>query len=135
MNILKIQQEKFTWKESEVRQAVSPKRHETLRRQAELRKCMDEQLKQKEDEHARIAQDQKFSSYNEHLRRYYGPHSYEEEMGRLQHKRDYLKGVMEDNIRLATLKKESEKIQKQLEVELDLIRAKTPCTWNRRHYL
>ncbi|EFJ16650.1 hypothetical protein SELMODRAFT_421755 [Selaginella moellendorffii] len=135
LELLKIQQEKYYMKEAEVKQRVSPNRDETRRRQQELKGCMEEQLKIKESERIRRAhEDHDLNCYNEYLSKF-APHSINHDMGRIQHKKDYLKQLMEDNIRVAEMKRELEKKEKQREIELDHIRAKTPCCWNRRHYI
>eukprot|EP00249_Psilotum_nudum_P027273 c34757_g1_i1 orf=315-818(-) len=133
---LRLKQMRYAWKEAEVQQAVSPKKQEKVRRRAELRQAMEEQLKMKETERRQLAEDERnFDRYNEYLRRFSGPHSVEEDLFRQQNKKDYLKALMDENIRLSALKKEMEQKEKQLEAEMDRIRAEVPCTWNRRHYL
>lgn len=136
MGSLHRKQKHYAWKEAEVRQSVSPQRAETLKRQEELKAAMEEQLKWREATRQQLVEEeQTFDRYNQYLGRFSGPHSTEEEISRQQHKKDYLKGLMDENIRLSTLKKELQEKEKELEAEMDRIRATTPCTWNRRHYL
>lgn len=136
MGSLRRRQKHYAWKEAEVRQSVSPRRAETLRRQEELRAAMEEQLKLREATRLHSIEEEKtFDRYNQCLASFCGPHSTEEEISRQQHRKDYLKGLMDENIRLSTLKKELQEKEKELEAEMDRIRASTPCTWNRRHYL
>ncbi|KAH7404865.1 hypothetical protein KP509_15G047800 [Ceratopteris richardii] len=136
MGSLRKKQMHYAWKEAEVRQSVSPRRAETMRRQEELRAAMEEQLKAREAARQQnIEEERTFDRYNQCLGSYCGPHSREEEVLRQQHRKDYLKGLMDENIRLSTLKKQLQEKEKELEVEMDRIRASTPCTWNRRHYL
>ncbi|MCO5566733.1 hypothetical protein L7F22_020413 [Adiantum nelumboides] len=136
MGSLRRRQMHYAWKEAEVRQSVSPRRVETLRRQSELRAAMEEQLKVRESSRQQLIEEEKtFDRYNQCLASFCGPHSTEEEIMRQQHRKDYLKGLMDENIRLSTLKKELQEKEKELEAEMDRVRATTPCTWNRRHYL
>lgn len=129
-------QQHYAWKEAEVRQSVSPRRAETLRRQQELRAAMEEQLALREATRQQVIEEEKtFDQYNQCLASFCGPHSTEQEISRQQHRKDYLKGLMDENIKLSTLKKQLQEKEKELEVEMDRIRTSTPSTWNRRHYL
>ncbi|KAG6554989.1 hypothetical protein Mapa_003574 [Marchantia paleacea] len=133
---LRKRQEQFKDIEQLVRTSVSPTKEEVLDSQHKWKGIMEIQLRQKEEQHEIQSEaEHKLHCFNEYVQRCVGPHSKEEEESREQARRDYLRQIMEENMKVAAEKLEWQKKQRQKDIAQDNYRLTTPCSWNRRHYV
>ncbi|CAM6086569.1 unnamed protein product [Calypogeia fissa] len=136
MSDLRLMQQSYQDKEIFVRNIVSPKREVVQESQHKWREIMEAQLEEKERQQQQESETEvKEYCYNEYIRRFVGPHSIEGEASRESARREYMKEIMYENMKIAADKVVWQKMQREKDNALDNYHLNTPCTWNRRHYM